>query len=1073
MLSQTANAAPTTTQQDPLVLKYSAPAPLNRWQEESLPIGNGALGASIFGQVANDEVFLNEKTLWTGGPGVPGYRYGNYPEAEVAQRRANLQEVRDVINTTGEATAGWVAGKLGQPKVGYGNYQSFGKLMFAFNNGVGTPTDYERSLDIDNSVAKVTYKVGETTFTREYIASYPDNVVMMKISADKPGAVNFTTTYDKKLQSGMAADQQALSSGTVTASGSRITLAGTSPNNGLKYNAQADVVTDGGTTTAAGATITVAGANSATIVWAAATDYGAEYNADITKSYRDGRTAAEVAAEVTQRVTDAQTKGWAEVKTAHQADYKAIYDRVKLDLNGAALTVPTNQARSAYRGTSAADRTLETMYYQYGRYLLISSSRDHVLGAANLQGVWNQVNNPPWSADYHTNINVQMNYWPALSGNMPETYDAYLDYIDSLVGAGATSAQNVLGIEDSWMVMNETTPFGFTGVFDWSTAFWFPEANAWLAQAFWWKYLYTGDEDFLRTTAYPMLKKTSKFWEQYLVEDPRDGQLVANPSYSPEHGPFVAGASMSQQIATELFQSTIEAAEVLGLESEVTGLRTTLADTDDGLTISEETGMLLEWKGTEQLGEIGHRHVSHLYALWPGRNISVNTTPELAEAARKSLVHRGDGGTGWSMAWKINFWAKLFDGDHAHQMVKNIISNSTYPNLWDAHPPFQIDGNFGATSGINEMLVANDPGLITVLPAVPAAWADGSFDGIKAWNDVTVGATWSSGATDQVRLTTGNAGPVKVKTTLAGGAVTVRDGSGATVASTRADGVVSFTATAGGTYTIDGNVKVTVADAPDSLVYSTDGTVTVNYTGAPAGSELVVEAPEGWQVSPVRQLVGEGDGTASFTVRAPNTGTQGTLRVKLVGPDLEVSGTVGIQLVDPSIVPVQGIAAWDSAEVTGEGPTNGFVSAAIDGNPSTFWHTQWSGGSPAYPHYIVLDLGSEKTFQSFVYTPRPKSDCGSSNDPAVCNGQIGGYSIQVPTAGTFVAPTAAQLRQAQYAQPADAVYETVASGTFEKNTAPKTVTFDEPVTARYVKLLATTPAAAGQAWAHAGELGVD
>ncbi|MBB1509692.1 glycoside hydrolase N-terminal domain-containing protein [Tessaracoccus sp. MC1756] len=1072
MLSPTATAAPTTTQQDPLVLRYSAPAPLNRWQEESLPIGNGALGASVFGQVVNDELFLNEKTLWTGGPGVTGYRYGNYPADQITQRRANLQEVRDRINTVGQADPGWVAGKLGQPKVGYGNYQSFGKLQFAFDNGVGTPSDYERSLDIDNSVAKVTYKVGDTTFTREYIASYPDNVIMMKISADQPGAVNFTTTYDRKLQDGVADNQEALSSGTVTASGSRITLSGVSPNNGLTYNAQADIATDGGTTTAAGASITVAGADSATLVWAAATDYGPQYNADITRSYRDGRTAEQVAAEVTQRVGDARAKGWSGVMTAHQADYKNIYDRVKLDLDGAALTLPTNQARSAYRGTSDQDRTLETLYYQYGRYLLISSSRDVTLGAANLQGVWNERNNPPWSADYHTNINVQMNYWPALSGNMPESYDAYLDYITSLVDAGATSAENVLGIQDSWMVMNETTPYGFTGVFDWSTAFWFPEANAWLAQAFWWKYLYTGDEDFLRTTAYPMLKKTSKFWEQYLVEDPRDGTLVANPSYSPEHGPFVAGAAMSQQIATELFQSTIEAAEILGVDSEVAALRSTLADTDPGLTISDQTGMILEWKGTEELGEIGHRHVSHLYALWPGRNISANTTPELAEAARKSLVHRGDGGTGWSMAWKINFWAKLFDGDHAHQMVKNIISNSTYANLWDAHPPFQIDGNFGATSGINEMLVANDPGLITVLPALPAAWSNGSVDGIKAWNDVTVGTTWASGAAEQIRLSTGNAGQVKVKTTLAGAPVTVRDGSGATVAATRADGVISFTATGGGTYTIDGDTKLVVTDAPESLVYSTDGVVSVDYVGAPAGAQLVVEAPEGWQLSPERQVVAEGDGTASFTVRTPNTGTQGTLRIRLVATDLEVSATVGIQLTDPAIIPVQTVAAWDSAEAGGEGAVNGYVSAAIDGNPSTFWHTQWSAGTPNYPHYIVLDLGEEKEFTSFTYTPRPKSDCGSSNDPAVCNGQIGGYEIQVPTAGTWVPPTAAQLRQAQYAQPADAAFETIASGTFEKNTAPKVVTLEAPVTARYVKLLATSPAATGQAWAHAGELGV-
>ena len=1069
-LAPTASAAP-TTEQDALVLKYTAAAPLNRWQEESLPIGNGALGASIFGQVANDEVFLNEKTLWTGGPGVPGYRYGNYPESEIPQRRTNLQTVRDRINANGSMGAGEVARLLGQPKLGYGNYQSFGKLMFAFNNGTGTPTNYERSLDIDNSIAKVTYAVDGTTFTREYFASYPDNVIVMKISADKPGKVNFTTTYDRKLQSGIAADEQALSSGTVTAVDGRITLQGTSPNNGLAYNAQADVDTEGGTVTSSGPSVTVANADSATIVWSAGTNYGAKYDPDITKSYRNGDTPAQVAAKVTARVDGAQDKGWNAALAAHQADYKAIYERVKLDLNGAPLTTPTNTARSAYRGTSAQDRTLETMYYQYGRYLMISSSRDFVLGAANLQGVWNERNNPPWSADYHTNINVQMNYWPALSGNMPETYDAYLDYITSLVGAGEVSAKNIFGYDNTWMVMNETTPWGFTGVFDWSTAFWFPDANAWLAQAFYWKYLYTGDEEFLRNEAYPMLKKTANFWTQYLVEDPRDGTLVANPSYSPEHGDFTAGAAMTQQIAVELFQSTIEAAEILGLESEVTGIQAKLDDTYHGLEISPTTGMLREWKNSDALGEIGHRHVSHLYALWPGRNISANTTPELAEAARKSLNHRGDGGTGWSMAWKINFWAKLFDGDRAHTMVRNIIMNSTYPNLWDAHPPFQIDGNFGATSGINEMLVANDPGVVTVLPALPTAWAgQGSFDGIKAWNDVTVGATWASGLPTEIRIDTANAGPVQVKTDVASAPLQVTDAAGTVVAHTVADGMVKFTAAAGGEYRIAPTASLTV-DAPESMEYSSDATVSVNVEGAPAGSQVVVDAPEGWQVSPSAQWVAEGDSTVTFTVRATNGGTSGALNVSLVSADYTVPAAVQIGLVDPAVIAIDGVAAWDSSEPH-EGAGNGYPTAAVDGDPNSFWHTQWDGANPTHPHYLVIDLGEEKEINSLTYLPRPKSACGSSIFPTACNGQIVGYEISAATGGTWVEPTEAQLRQRTYAEPADATYTVLKTGNFDStNTNPKTVTFDRPVTTRYLKIKSTS-AVGGQAWAHIAELQV-
>lgn len=1062
-------AVPSTTDQEPLVLRYGAPAPLNRWQEESLPIGNGAMGASIFGQVTNDEVFLNEKTLWTGGPGVPGYRNGNYPEAELPQRRANLQSVRDTIDANGSMSPGAAIALIGQPKLGYGSYQSFGKLAFAFDNGGTAFTDYERTLDLDRSLATVSYTVDGTTFTREYFASYPDDVVVMRVSADKPGKVSFSTTYDRKLQSGMAANDQALSTGTVTSAGGRITLNGTATNNGLRYNAQADIQATGGTTTANGATVTVTGADSATVVWAGGTDYAMRY-----PTYRSGE---DPAPRITKVVDDAAEQGFDALQATHEADYRQLYDRVKLDLGGSPLTSMTNVARTNYRGTSTQDRTLETMFYQYGRYLLISSSRDGSL-PANLQGVWNERNNPPWSADYHVNINLQMNYWPALSANLLETYGSYLDYIDDLSAAGADSAKNIFGYDDTWMVMNETTPYGFTGVYDWSTAAWFPEANAWLSQAYYWQYLYTGDEDFLRDEAYPFLRKTANFWKQYLVTDPRDGSLVANPSYSPEHGNFTAGAAMSQQLAVEVFQSTIEAAKILGVESEVADLEETLAKTDSGLDISP-AGMIREWKDSDALGEPQHRHVSHLYALWPGRNISANTTPELAQAAEATLNNRGDAGTGWSMAWKVNFWAKLHDGDHSHKLLRNLLMNSTYPNLWDAHPPFQIDGNFGATSGINEMLVQNDPGLITVLPALPSAWADrGSFDGIKAWHDVTVGATWASGTPSEIRLEAGKAGELSVKTAMAATPLQVLDAAGTPVAHTVADGAVTFTAADGGSYRIRPLTTMTVASGPTSMAFSSDATVTVDLVGVPAGSMLVVEAADGFLVSPTRQWVPEGDSTASFTVRAPNTGSGSALKLRLVTPGFELTGTRQIALTDPSVLTIAGVAAWDSQEVTGESRPNGLASAAIDGSASTFWHTAWQNtgqtpaGSQPYPHYIVVDLGEERDVSRFTYLPRPKSDCASSGAPT-CNGQIKGYELSAATAGTFVAPTAAQSVQASYPQPADAVWTLLRKGDFAAGgTDPQTITLDAPVKARYLKLTAVSPVTAGQAWASIGDLAV-
>ncbi|WP_461106747.1 glycosyl hydrolase family 95 catalytic domain-containing protein [Tessaracoccus terricola] len=1036
-------AADPTTQQDPLVLTYGAPAPLNRWQEESLPIGNGALGASIFGQVADDELFLNEKTLWTGGPGVEGYRYGNYPEDQVEQRHANLQQVREQINAEGTMSAGEVAGLLGQPKLGYGSYQSFGRLQFAHEHDSTEISDYERSLDLDDSVAKVTYTAGDVTYTREFFASHPDNVIVMRVTADQPGSVSFTTTYDRKLQGGLSAQQQALSGGTVTVEGNRITLEGSAPDNGLRYNAQADVEATGGTTSVDGSNIVVTDADEVTVIWSGGTDYAL--------SYPDYRSGEDPATEVTATVDAAVYAGFDSLLETHQSDYKELFDRVQLDLDGAPIDVHTDAARAAYNGSSARDRSLETLYYQYGRYLLISSSREGSL-PANLQGVWNERNNPPWSADYHVNINLQMNYWPALSSNLAETTGPYLDYVANLADAGRDSAENVFGMEDGWMVMNETTPYGFTGLFDWSTAFWFPEANAWLAQAYWWSYLYDRDVEFLRDEAWPVLKGAADFWANYLVEDPRDGSLVANPSYSPEHGPFTAGAAMSQQVATEMLGTALEAAEVLGLEAEVTEIAEVLATTDDGLHVGDD-GLLKEWKTDGVTGEQGHRHVSHLYALFPGRAISPSGTPELAAAAEASLEDRGDGGTGWSMAWKVNFWAHLLDGDHSHLMLRNLIRNSTYPNLWDAHPPFQIDGNFGGTSGVNEMLVQNDGDTVVVLPALPSAWAaEGSFDGIKAWNDVTVGATWASGNATEIRLATGNAGEVDVATAMSAAGATVTDASGASVPATVTDGVVTFTAEAGGSYTLRPQLSLAWVEAPASMEYASDAGFSIAVAGAPAGSKLEVAVPEGWQVSPSTQWVAEGDSVLDFTVRAPNTGTGGTVEAALVHDGRRLAATAAVNLVDPSAIPASelSVAAWNTQERTGEGPPNGLVSAAVDGNPGTFWHSQWSGAVTEFPHYVVIDLGQEREFGQFTYVPRQL-------DANPRNGQVSDYEIAVATAGTFVPPTAAQLSgDLAYPEPVDAQWTTVAQGQWQLDTsAASTVVLDEPVNARYVKLVST------------------
>ncbi|KAB7790193.1 alpha-L-fucosidase [Bifidobacterium leontopitheci] len=1021
----------------------------NRWQQTTLPIGNGKLGGTVWGEVGKERVTFNEETLQSGGPGSTATYNGGNEESRGKNGETLRTLNKQLENGAETVNPGNLTGGLNDNEKG--SYLNWGNLYLDYGFGSNaTVTDYKRDLNLSKGKADVTFKKDGVTYTREFFASNPDNVMVARLKASEAGKLNLNVSLPSN--TGWSKNGE-----TTTVKGDTLTVKGALGSNGLLYNAKVKAVIDNGdgtiSTGADGTSLKISDAQYVTLYIAAATDYKQEY-----PKYRTGETAAQVDTRVAKVVQDAANKGYTEVKKAHLADQAKYYNRVKLDLgqttHSSEGAIATDKLLKAYKNGKATDaqkRELETLVYNYGRYLTIASSRENSQLPSNLQGIWSVTasdkghGSTPWDADFHMNVNLQMNYWPTYSSDLGELAEPLIKYVEGLVKPGRVTAKVYAGAEtadantpigegEGFMAHTENTAYGWTApgyTFSWG---WSPAAVPWILQNVYEAYEYSGDAKLL-DRVYALLKEESHFYVNYMLHkagSSSGNRLTTGVAYSPEHGPVgTDGNTYENSLVWQMLNDAIEAAEAKGDPDNLVGDTTDCstdnwAKDDSGAFTNAnanrswscaksllkpievgKSGQIKEWYFEGELGkkadgsaipsyDLHHRHLSHMLGLFPGDLITVDNS-QYMDAAKYSLTQRGDDATGWGVGQRINSWARTGDGNHAYKLIELQLKGAMYANLFDAHPPFQIDGNFGNTSGVNEMLVQSNStftatdgktyaNYTNILPALPDAWSSGSIKGLVARGNFGVDVTWANGAATEVKLTSNNGKQAAVKITAGDAAnYEVKDADGNAVASKTVKNeagasLLVFDTAKGATYTITKktvvNVPVTGVTVTGADTATAGDTVTLTATVAP---DNATDKSVTWKSSDESVATVDGNGVVT-------TKKAGTVTITATSnADATKSGshtiTVTARTVPVESVTVKGDAAMTvggeqtlTATVTPENATDKTVTwstsdaavATVDGSgvvtavaPGTVTITATAGGKSGSLTITVSDKAPE------------------------------------------------------------------------------------------------------------------